>query len=54
METSSMKIVEVMVISISNKLNLRTRNIIGDKEGHYIIMKGSIARKHEYHKCKNI
>ena len=31
METSSVKIVEMMVISISNKVNLRTRNIIGDK-----------------------
>lgn len=41
------KSVEMLSILISDKLDLRTRNIIKDKQKHCIIIKIQIARKKE-------
>ena len=35
-----------IAILISDKIDIKTKNIIRDKEGHYIIFKGSIQEEH--------
>ena len=41
-----------VAILISNKIDLKIKKIIRDKEGHYIMIKGSI--KEEDNNCKDI